>query len=558
MREDRPQEQLRRNGACASRRAHFALPSLEDLGRIGRIGRIGHWLIVTLILALLPGVAHSERKRAQNEEEAAAELLQRGKAALAAGDLAGAQTAITNAYRSDPSPLGLYLLARLALAEKREIDAYDLMRRFLADPELDASDSTAAAKTGAAAPTQSSPPVGLQAEIHEAEQIVAKPPQNFGSLSIRGERGALVFIDGRLVGALPLPLPLAVVPTEHKVALSRGSVRIEDQVHIPAGRSGELRSDINSRALVLSILPGVLVLEELQDVPELVRQRLRQSIEKALLERRMSPLTRDFALSLAQAPQLAGCLLESKCQVELARKVEAESILVLRVRPSPSGLQMRVGYLDLTVGEEASADEHSCSVCSPEQLGGSLVDLVSRVYESGHGRPRATLIIQADPIGSEVLLDNKPAGSTPFHRMVFSGRHQLTVRKEGYVAESRDVILRDNEQRSVDLVLTQPEPAPAPLVPVYETRRMPRPTWRIALGSVLIAGGALAMGFGVGARIVDGQCVQPAATQGAECKNTFNTQGLSATLFGGGFLAVAGGVVLIALPGPKRQVLVPP
>ena len=509
------------------------------------------WVFCCFVLGMLltpqTALARTERKRASSVEEQAAEQQQRGKAALDAGDIAAAQVALTSAYRSVQGPLGLFLLGRLAVAEKRTLDAYDLMRRFLADPELDTADVTSAANAG-------STPIPFAAEIKEAETVVSQAPPPFASLSIRGERGTLVFIDGRIVGSLPLPLPLALSASEHKVALSLGSQRIEDQVQIPAGRAGELRSDVNSRALVLSILPGVLILEDLREVPDGLRQRLLRGIERALLARRMSPLTRDFALSLAQAPQLADCLLQHTCQVELARKIEAEAVLIVRAHPNPSGLQLRVGFVDLDVGEEASADEQSCQSCSPEQLASSLVELVSRVYESGHGRAHATLAIQSNPSGSEVLLDSKPLGVTPLKKTVFSGRHQLSLRKDSYLPEQRDLILRDNEQRSVDVVLSQPEPAPAPLSAPPQLRRMPRPAWRIALGSVLIAGGVVTMGFGLGARVIDGQCVQPSSVTGAECRDTFNTQGLSAVLLAGGLGLTAGGIVLVALPGPKRLV----
>ena len=510
-------------------------------------------LLLLGLLAVSPSAqAKLDRKHVASEDDIAAEQLQRGKTALASGDLTTAATALTTAYRSVQSPLGLFFLGRLAVAEKRTLDAHDLMRRFLADPELDTSDATATAQAG------TGPSGPLAAEIKEAEAILAQPPPPFATLSIRGERGTLIFVDGRIVGSLPLPLPLLLSPSEHKIALSRGTQRIEDQVQIPAGRSGELRSDINSRALVLSILPGVLILEDIRDVPDALRQRLLQGIERALLARRMSPLSREFALSLAQAPQLAGCLLENTCRVELARKVEAEAVLSVRAYPSPSGLQLRVGFVDLDVGEEASVDEQSCPSCSPEQLGGTLVDLVGRVYEAGHGRGRATLSIQSDPLGSEVLLDNRVLGSTPLKKIVFSGRHQLTVRKDSYQPESRDLILRDNEQRSVDVVLTQPEPPPAPLAIPMVSRRMGRPAWRIALGSVLIAGGAITMGFGLGARAVDGRCIQQNIAAGTECRDTYNTGGLAGVLLGGGFLMTAGGVVLVALPGPKRLVAATP
>ena len=52
--------------------------------------------------------------------------------------MAGAYRWATTSYRLVPSPEALFVLASVARAEKRELDAQDLMRRYLADPNLDA------------------------------------------------------------------------------------------------------------------------------------------------------------------------------------------------------------------------------------------------------------------------------------------------------------------------------------------------------------------------------------------------------------------------------------
>lgn len=542
----------------------------------------GTWwaLLLLCCLGLLyhPAWARSPRRPLEGED-AAQEALQRGRKALQAGDLATAGSALSAAYRAQPSPLALYQLGRLAQAEGRTLDAYDLMRRFLADPELDigstapasvtppaasatppasAPTSTTAATnaTAATSATPAAPESELQTAVREAERVVGSPAPPAGSLSIRGERGTLIFVDGRVVGSLPLPLPLLVSPAEHKIALSRGTGRIEDQVQILAGRAGELRTDVTSGALVLSLLPGVLLIEDWRDVAEVLRPRLLQAAEKGLLSHRLSPLTREFALSLARTPQLAGCLAENSCQIELARKVEAEAVLTIRVRQQASAQLLRVGLLDLEVGEEAGADEQSCNNCTPEQLATALVDLVSRVYENSQGRTRGTLQVVAKPDDAEILIDGRAVGRTPYKHVLFSGKHQITVRRETYQPEVRDVTLRAGEQRQVEVQLSQVEPSPPPLslVRPMVLRRTPRPIWRIVLGSGLIAGGLLTFGFGVAAAAVNGSCTGTSLNPGGECREVYATAGLAGGLIPAGLLLSAGGAALIAIPGPMRLV----
>lgn len=542
---------------------------------------LGQILLLGLTLFSVAVWARSPRRVPVDAEDAAKEALQRGRTALQAGDLATAASALSAAYRAQPSALALYQLGRLAQAEGRALDAYDLMRRFLADPELDvaspppagapapvtatgnptATPATAPAAAPTAALTTAPAPITeseIVAAVREAERVVASPAPPAGSLSIRGERGTLIFVDGRIVGALPLPVPLLVSPAEHKIALSRGTQRIEDQVQILAGRSGELRTDVTSGALVLSILPGVLLIEDWRDVTEALRPRLLQAAEKGLLNHRLSPLTRDFALGLANAPQLATCLGESPCQIELARKVEAEAVLTIRVRQQATMQQLRVGLLDLEVGEEAGADEHTCNNCTPEQLTAALVDLVSRVYENSHGRARATLQVQSSPEGAELLIDGRAAGRTPYKHVLFSGKHQLTVRRDSYQTEVRDVTLREGEQRQVDVQLSQIEPPPPVLVRQTVLRRTPRPLFRIILGAGLMAGGLVMSGFGVGAAAVNGTCTGSSINSGGECRDLYATGGLAGGLIPTGLLLIAGGAVLVALPGPLRPVEVRP
>ena len=94
------------------------------------------------------------------------------------------------------------------------------MRRFLADP---ASSEDAAAKA-------------------EADKFVDQPRPASGDVLVVGERGALVSVDDRVVGMLPLPLPLLLGSGDHKVTLDVNGRRLEGPVRVLPGRTSDCGS----------------------------------------------------------------------------------------------------------------------------------------------------------------------------------------------------------------------------------------------------------------------------------------------------------------------------
>lgn len=520
-----------------------------------------------------------------------------GLSALQAGKLTDAARLLALAYRSAPSPRGLFLLGRVAVAEGRDLDAHDLFRRFLADPDLEresdretpASTSppvappapsaaaappaaappvvappvAAPAITASAAPAASSPPPAAPAPesedaaaIREAEAYLTKPRPPAGTLNILGERGTLISVDGRVVGVLPLALPLLVSPSEHSVVLERGRDRIEDQVQIAAGRLGELRSDVSSRALLLSILPGILVAADFASLAPELRSRLLQSLEQALLSRRRSPLSSELALTLvpAQAGRLSGCLKDAGCQIELGKQVDAEAVLTVAGELKDGKLRLRVGLLDTVVGEEAAGEEPLCERCSPEQAGNLLRGVVGRVYEVGSTRGRAELSIRCDPEDGELSVDGRLIAGCRYGKPVFAGLHRLRLSLAGAPPSEREIRLAEGEKRDELLRVSIPEPPPAALVVPPPPPPPPRrPTWRLAVGGAALAGGLILSGFGIGMLSVNGSCVVGTTLPGEECERLFSTAVPGGVLLGGGLLLVAGGTLLIALPPSRRK-----
>ncbi|HNN96400.1 MAG TPA: hypothetical protein PKI03_29200, partial [Pseudomonadota bacterium] len=361
---------------------------------------------------------------------------------------------------------------------------------------------------------------------------------------------------GRVVGVLPLALPLLVSPREHSVVLERGRDRIEDQVQIAAGRLGELRGDVSSRALLLSILPGILVAADFASLAPELRSRLIQSLEQALLSRRRSPLSSELALTLvpAQAGRLAGCLKDAACQIELGKQVDAEAVLTVGGELKDGKLRLRVGLLDTVVGEEAASEEPLCERCSPEQASNLLRGAVGRVYEAGSARGRAELSIRCDPEDGELSVDGRVIVPCRYGKPVFAGLHRLRLSLAGAPPSEREIRLAEGEKRDELLRVSIPEPPPAALVlPPPPPPPPRRPTWRLAVGGAALAGGLILSGFGIGMLSVNGSCVVGTTVPGEECERLFATAVPGGAILGGGLLLVAGGTLLIALPPSRRK-----
>ena len=167
--------------------------------------RLAMWVVPVLLLGAPAAAVGKPKEKAAAQPRGLTEksrlLRQQGITALTAKDSAGAYDAFAQAYRLSPDPETLFQLGRLAWQSGRTVAAQDLMRRFLADP---ASASDAAAKK-------------------EAEQLVEQPRPASGEVSIVGERGALVLVDEKVTGMLPLPVATSL--SAGLVVIGRPGVR---------------------------------------------------------------------------------------------------------------------------------------------------------------------------------------------------------------------------------------------------------------------------------------------------------------------------------------------
>lgn len=488
--------------------------------------------------------AATARSREGKSDPAAVEqsvrLLSDAKTALAAGELATAQKLAAQAYRGAPSPEALLLLGQVALAENRLLDAQDFMRRYLADPNLDA-------------PLDAEGPMA-------AQKVLERPRPKAAQLNILGDRSTVVSIDERVVGVLPLTRPLLVAPGEHKVVLERRSSRLEDQVRVPLGRLGEVRCNFATKALVLTVLPGVLLVDESPALAPLEQASLLQLTEGAVVAQRLSPIgPRDAAECVEPAP--GACSDAVRCQVAAAQRCEADYVLrtrVLREGPatapigSPSvTLKLEVDLIDVVVGEVAVKEQTSCPGCAPTAALAKLKETLEALINRGVNRPHGQLEVSSEPVGAMVTIDGRAVGATPYKAEVFVGPHQIDLKKPGYQDFSQPVNVVDGETAQVAsnlIAVAKPEPPPPPKVVV---RPAGRPLWRLLSGGVAIGAGAVLVGFGGSALAINGHCLDsPLSAPTPTCPTVFSTTGTGGALIGIGGALMIGGAVMIALP-PK-------
>lgn len=75
--------------------------------------------------------------------------------------------------------------------------------------------------------------------------------------------------------------------------------------------------------------------------------------------------------------------------------------------------------------------------------------------------PGPWIHIHGEPIGAKVLIDDEPVGVLPYRASIRPGRHEVTVRLDGYATTERTIDVRMTDHEEVDLQVDLPAQAPA-------------------------------------------------------------------------------------------------
>lgn len=403
---------------------------------LAALGALTLWAADAAAKPRKPGLSGKRSGAAAVEpRERAKQLLHAGQTALAAQDLTAAAQSLFGAYRLAPSVSTLFPLGQLALAQGRVVEAQDLMRRFRHDT---------------AEPEQSP-------SVREAQRVLSLPPPPSGEVNITGERNAVVLIDDRPVGVLPLPLPLLLPPGEHRMVVERGALRLEDGVTVLAGRTLELRCQFHPGVMVVTIPPALLLLADAPELAGKPAELLEREVARAAGQVRLAVLKQGDAV--LQAPKPAACLSTLRCRIELMTQNLVQNALALRATRTPgrtSDWQLSGTVLDAKVGEVAVELRKECAACTADRAAERLAQLAAEALQQGLGRPYGMLELDSTPTGAEVTSGERSIGVTPVRRIYFAGALPLTFKHAGFRTRSISVTIGQGQTTSLKLDL---EPA---------------------------------------------------------------------------------------------------
>lgn len=501
--------------------------------------------LCVLLSILLPSRGASARPESQARSAQA--QIEAGIAALRAGDLAAAESALVAGYRSDPRPEALFYLGQVALAQGRKVQAQDFMRRYLTDPDRDEQPEP---RPDQGSDPRPDPRTDLRAQ---AQRIVEGPPDvsESGEVSVIGPRGAVVLQGEHFLAVLPLLTPLLLAPGTNELTVQQGTKKLNGRIDVQAGRSFEVRFNLDSRAVLVSLPPTLILIEEAGQGADAVPRELRSAIEQEIRRVHYAPISQKAALQ--RAPAAGTCLQEPSCISTLLTRNEAEGLLRIRMQaprpgPSPQWL-IELSLVDATTLDIAASERIQCGGCAPGELGARASAAVGPLLERGRTRARGTLRITSIPADAEVWSGPQRVGSTPYQRPVFAGDYSFELRRAGYLSErfsvsvpagattSREVSLRP--AISAPIVRSDPPPLPPP-------QRQPRRTL-LAVGVVMIGTGVVLGGFGISALAIAGRCSPDTPPTATYCRDFFDARPAGGVLLGIGAGLAAGGAALTAI-----------
>lgn len=501
-------------------------------------------VLVTSLAVLLSSAALAKPKGQTPTDIHARKLLDSGIASLASRDFKAATQALGDSYRSQPTAEALFYLGALALAEGRTLEAQDLMRRYLADP-----------RRGGSADTP---------EVQQAQRISAQTLPPHGQISILGQDGTLLFVDGRLRGSLPIAQPLLVAPGERTVLMEANGRRQEQTLVIREGQFFELQHSPASGAFVVLQLPSAVLVNTI-DPLSADATPLAAVIEKTLRAEHFALLP-----SPSADGRLPRCLEDAGCLAQLGERAAADYLLLVRPEHQAADWKLRMQVIDVHIGDVAASADLHCASCTAEQaaaeLGSALPSLLLQAKSRLHGNVKLT----SQPSGAEVYLGERLLGRTPLTHALWIGAHDLTFTFAGLQRQVQRVDIAQEQTAELHIEFPQapapvvrPAPggtaaaAPAPATPAASRRpslrerfahMSPRSRWLLIGGAAAVPLGALLLGFGASALAVGSPCAGQPLPPGGICPEAYHTAAPGATLvtFGGALLLT--GVGLIVLP----------
>lgn len=385
-----------------------------------------HLLIRLLVLSVLIQVIclRQAAHAAPSPHQSADSLRQEGQQSLAVHDLTRAQQRFEEAFKLEPIPDALYALGQVAQAQGEVLLAADFYRRYL--------DAVEAEQTASVRDT--------------LLPLIETQRERGGEVTVRGDSGALVIVDRRLSGVLPLSLPLLLSPGEHTIELAGSTpadparITVQAKRHVlvafvraPSGRLFPLVKE--SPAVLLLPLPGKWLPADVAAVRQAVRSGLIAE-EKAVL---VAPDAQ--AALLRRLPNPGACVAEDDCLASISTEINAKYVVQVTLQAAPAGtnpggvVTYRIGarLFDVAVREWSGESTETCEGCAFPRAMEQLRDLTSALMQRALNQARGVLAVTSQPSGANVQIDGHPRGRTPYEREAWVGVHRVVVDQRGYV-----------------------------------------------------------------------------------------------------------------------------
>ncbi|MCB9753479.1 MAG: PEGA domain-containing protein [Myxococcales bacterium] len=222
----------------------------------------------------------------------------------------------------------------------------------------------------------------------------------------------------------------------------------------------------------------------------------------------------------------------------LAERSGATHYTRARVDIKSRDYAVRLELVEIESGRVAVESEQTCEICGLQEVGEQLETqgafLQSRLQMLDQ-EVNTGLLVESEPRGALVFIDDVLVGSTPYEAEVAEGSHSVRVSLNGHLGQEREVVVEEGAHEVLRFTL---ERAPAD------------PKLRV-IGGALLGGGLALFAGGVVLIGFDGEPFKPRC-DGADvdadgdCRFVLDTKwGGVAALTGGAIAATVGAMLLI-------------
>jgi len=197
--------------------------------------------------------------------------------------------------------------------------------------------------------------------------------------------------------------------------------------------------------------------------------------------------------------------------------------------------------------------EETCGVCTIAEANDLLSRMVAGIDTAMQedGAPGTTRVtVRTDPPGASLVVDGKPAGTSPQDLDLAPGKHRIVASLDGHTPGVQEVALSPgSRQEQVDIALL-----------ARDARPQRFRTWKwVAAG-----GAAVALAAGIGLLTMDGDCIDAPMPPATTCRRRYNTVAAGSLLVGVGVLGAGASVYMFMkdarssepLPVTRRRVAV--